>query len=101
MHVPPTWRRWLTRLGLALAVALVIAFVPELIGIDDRASRLREQLDDNQAEMARLRDENRRLEREIDALRNDVATIEDRARDELGWVYPGELVLRVERPAEQ
>jgi cell division protein FtsB len=97
MHVPPAWRRWLTRVSLALAVAVVIAYVPYRLtgGGDDRVLRLRTQLDENRGELRRLEAVNARLLREIDGLRSDVGAIEDRARDELGMVYPGELVLRV------
>jgi len=100
MHVPPVWRRWATRVALALAVAVVIAYVPYRItgGGDDRTERLRDQLEDARAESSRLEVANSRLLREIDALSRDVGAIEDRARDELGMVYPGELVLRVGDP---
>ena len=39
---------------------------------------------------------NAALAREVDALRTDVGAIEDRARADLGMVYPDEVVLRVE-----
>jgi cell division protein FtsB len=103
MHVPPAWRRWTTRVGLALAVAVVIAYVPYRLtgGGDDRVERLRTQLADRRREIRRLEVSNARLLREIDGLRQDVGAIEDRARDELGMVYPDELVLRVmPRPPE-
>ena len=97
MHVPPVWRRWTTRVGLALGVAVAIAYLPyHLTGSDDdRVLRLRDQLASRRAEIHRLEAANARLLREIDALRSDVGAIEDRARDELGMVYPGEVVLRV------
>jgi cell division protein FtsB len=101
MHVPPAWRRWATRVGLALAVAVAIAYVPYRLtgGGDDRVLRLRAQLADTRTELRKLEAANARLLREIDGLRQDVGAIEDRARDELGMVYPGELVLRVaQRP---
>jgi hypothetical protein len=27
MHVPPAWRRWIARVSLALAVAMVVALI--------------------------------------------------------------------------
>ncbi|ORJ63054.1 FtsB family cell division protein [Geothermobacter hydrogeniphilus] len=41
-----------------------------------------------------LRDENRRLRQEIEALKNDRRTIEDLARRKLGMVRPDELVYQ-------
>ncbi len=97
MHVPPALRRWSVRLVLALVVAALIAWVPA--GDDDRATRLRGQLDDLRAEQAALRTKNARLATEVEALRTDPKAIEAHARDELGMVYPGELVLRLEAPS--
>jgi len=96
MHVPPALRRWSIRLVLALAVAALIAWVPA--GDDDRATKLRDQLDGMCTEAAALRARNARLAAEVDALRTDPSAIESHARDELGMVYPGELVLRLESP---
>lgn len=97
MHVPPALRRWSVRLVLALVVAALIAWVPA--GDDDRVTKLRDQLDDLRAEQAALRTRNARLATEVEALRTDPAAIEAHARDELGMVYPGELVLRLEAPS--
>ena len=36
-----------------------------------------------------------RSPRDVEALRNDVGAIEDRARADLGMVYPDEVVLQV------
>lgn len=95
MHVPPALRRWSIRLVLALVVAGAIAWVPA--GDDDRATRLRRQLDAIRAEAAALRAKNVRVAAEVEALRTDPAAIEAHARDELGMVFPGEIVLRLER----
>lgn len=97
MHVPPVWRRWAIRAALAAAVALAVAYVPwRVAGAGDQADRLAAQLAAIRQEAAALEAENARLAREIRALRTDPAAIEAYARDELGMVYPGELVLRVE-----
>lgn len=97
MHVPPALRRWSIRLVLAVVVAAAIAWVPA--GDDARAARLRRQLDELRDEAAELRARNARLAAEVEALRTDPSAIEAHARDELGMVYPGEIVLRLERPA--
>ncbi len=94
MHVPPALRRWAVRLTLAFAVALAIAYVP---GDSERqAVRLRRQLDDSRREARELEVGNLRMAGEVEALRDDPAAIEARARSELGMVYPGEIVLRLE-----
>jgi cell division protein FtsB len=95
MHVPPAWRRWGARVGLSVALAIAIAYVPWRVHSDQRIERLRDQLAGSRAEIARLTTDNARLAREIDALEHDVGAIVDHARDDLGMVYPGELVLRV------
>ncbi len=45
---------------------------------------------------AKLTDENARLRREAQALQDDLPTIERAAREELGFVKQGELVLSLE-----
>lgn len=96
MHVPPAVRRWTTRAGLAIAVAAVIGYVPgQVLRRDPRASKIEAQLADLDAEAKQLATRNAELVREIEALRNDVGAIEDRARADLGMVYPDEIVMRV------
>ncbi|HEY5936708.1 MAG TPA: septum formation initiator family protein [Kofleriaceae bacterium] len=99
MHVPPAIRRWTTRLGLAIVVAAVIGYVPgQVLRRDPRSVKLRDQLDALETEARSLAAGNATLAREIDALRTDIGAVEDRARVDLGMVYPDEIVLRV--PAE-
>ena len=99
MHVPPAARRWAIRAGLAIAVAVAIAVAPTVLDKGDgRADRLRSQLRATQERIRELDHANRVLLDDIAALRDDVGAIERRARDELGMVYPGELVLRLESP---
>ena len=43
---------------------------------------------------------NAALRREIEALRTDIPAIEDRARADLGMVYPDEIVLRLPQAPE-
>ncbi|MEO6775426.1 MAG: septum formation initiator family protein [Kofleriaceae bacterium] len=98
MHVAPALRRWVTRLGLALVVAILIGYVPgEALRRDPRALRLEGQVHQLDDEATQLAAGNAALTREIEALRSDVGAIEDRARAELGMVYPDEIVLRVTR----
>ncbi|MEO8840160.1 MAG: septum formation initiator family protein [Kofleriaceae bacterium] len=96
MHVAPALRRWVTRLGLAIVVAILIGYLPgEALRRDPRAVMLEgqvHQLDDHARDLAAG---NAALAREIEALRTDVGAIEDHARADLGMVYPDEIVLRV------
>jgi cell division protein FtsB len=97
-HVAPPLRRWLVRLGLAVVVAIVIGYAPgQLLSRDPRAAKLSAQLSELQAEARELAAGNATLYREVQALHGDVSAIEDRARADLGMVYPDEVVLRVRR----
>lgn len=97
-HVAPPLRRWLVRLGLAIVVAIAIGYVPgQLLSRDPRAEKLSAQLAELQAEAQKLAAGNATLYREVQALHSDVSAIEDRARADLGMVYPDEVVLRVRR----
>lgn len=95
-HVAPALRRWLTRLGLAIVVAIAIGYAPgEVLRREPRAVKLEGQLHQVEAEAREIAAGNAALVREIDALRNSVGAIEDRARADLGMVYPDEIVLHV------
>jgi cell division protein FtsB len=101
MHVPPAARRWTTRAAFAIVVAAVIGYVPgQVLRRDPRAEKIEAQLAELDVEANELAARNAELLREIEALRNDVGAIEDRARADLGMVYPNEIVLRVAAPAE-
>ncbi len=100
-YVAPPLRRWLVRLGLAVVVAIAIGYVPgQLLRRDPRAEKLSLQLEQQRAEARGLAAGNAALLRDVQALRKDVSAIEDRARADLGMVYPDEIVLRVRRAAE-
>jgi cell division protein FtsB len=97
------WQRWATRVALAGAFALALAYVPyRLLGGSATAqvARLGGELERVRAASAELRAENAELRREIEALRSDPGAIEDIARDDLGLVRPGELVIRVDEVAK-
>lgn len=96
MHVAPALRRWATRFGLALVVAILIGYLPgEALRRDPRAVKLEGQVQQLDDEAKTLAAGNAALAREVEALRTDVGAIEDRARADLGMVYPDEIVLRV------
>jgi outer membrane murein-binding lipoprotein Lpp len=87
---------------LAIVVAVGIAYVPgQVMRRDPRTVKLERQLDELDAEARTLRATNADLARDIDALRSSVGAIEDRARADLGMVYPDEIVLRVQQVPPQ
>lgn len=101
MHIPPALRRWSVRLVLAIVVATVIGYLPgQALRRDPRTVKLREQIDALDAEARELSAGNAALRREIRGLETDVGAIEDRARADLGMVYPDEIVFRVAGPAD-
>jgi cell division protein FtsB len=90
---------WMRRYGwrLAAAVSLVLALVSALEPRGFRRhARLKAQAETLARRNAQLREENLRLGREIDGLRNDPTAIERAAREELGFVKPGEIVIHLE-----
>ncbi len=96
----PRWRRWASRLGLAVALAAGLAYLPyRLSAGGPGAPQLADELARTRAETARLKTENARMSREIESLKTDPAAIEDLARDDLGLVREGELIIKLEEPA--
>ena len=97
MHVAPPLRRWMTRLALALVVAIAIGYVPgQLLRRDPRAVKLEAELAQVRADTRELAAGNAVLLRDVEGLRTDVHSIEERARS-LGFVYPDEVIIRVRR----
>jgi len=63
-----------------------------------RYFRLRREVAALEARTHRLREQNEKLAREVAALGKDLRAIERAAREELGFVKPGEVVLNLEAP---
>lgn len=79
-----------------LGSALVLGLIGSALFGDEGVSKhdkLRSELRNVQALNAELREENRRLRLEAEALRDNPAYIEHVIRDELGWVRSDELVF--------
>jgi outer membrane murein-binding lipoprotein Lpp len=96
MHEAPALRRWGVRLGLAVIVAIAIGYLPgQALRRDPRAVKLESQLEELRAHAREVAAGNAVLARDVQALRTDVHAIEDRARADLGMVYPDEVVLEV------
>ena len=99
MHVPPALRRWSARFALAVLIAIAIGYLPgQVVRRDPRAAKLEVQIEQLTAEARQVAARNATMRRQIAALRSDIGAIEDRARADLGMVYPDEIVLRL--PAE-
>jgi cell division protein FtsB len=79
--------------GLVLAIGSGVAE-----GGFRRSWRLRQDVKTLEDRNARLAQDNARLRREVEALRTDNAAIERAAREELGYVRPGEVVFDLEEP---
>jgi cell division protein FtsB len=89
-------KTWLGRLTAALAVTVLLGYIPYHVYARSGLARtiaLRRDLLALHARNGELHAENERLAREAEALRSDLSAIERVARAELGWVRPGELVV--------
>ena len=83
-----------------MALAAGLAYLPyRLRDSGPSAPQLEAELARTRAETARLRAQNARDAGEIEALRTDPAAVEDLARDDLGMVREGELIIRIEAAA--
>lgn len=81
---------------VALALAVTSAFAE---GGFRRYAKLQQDVKSLKERNQRLAEENARLRREAEALRTDPAAMERVAREELGFVKPGELVFNLSEPA--
>jgi cell division protein FtsB len=96
MHVPPAFRRWSARFALAVLIAIAIGYLPgQVVRRDPRAAKLDAQIEQLTAEAREMAERNAALRRQIAALRSDIGAIEDRARADLGLVYPDEVVFQL------
>ena len=89
-------KTWAGRLAAAAVVVFVLAYVPYHVYVRSGLRHtidLRHDLTALHAHNQELAAENQRLAREAEALREDPAAIERVARDELGWVRAGEVVV--------
>ncbi len=88
-----------TRRGLVIFFAVfVVAQVPDCSEAGSDLNRMRATLSRARSRIKTLRMDNARRAGRIERLKNSTDAIVDIARDEQGFVFPGELVLRTERP---
>ena len=98
----PLWRRALNYL---LVFATVVLLVDALVGERGlvATTRARRQADELGTSVARVREENAQLRELADRLKSDPTTIESVAREKLGLVRPGEILVVVKdvKPASK
>ncbi len=94
-----SYKTWLVRSVLALCLAASFGYVPFHLYTRSGLARYLErrgQLDTLRQLNARMRADNQRLAREVDALRSDLSAVERVVRTDLGWVRPGDVVFDLE-----
>lgn len=85
-------------LKLYIAIALLlIVFVPPFARFQELCYKRRKI----EEKLITLREENRRLEGEKVRLETDIAYIEKKARDRIGVVRKGEILLKEEAPGKR
>lgn len=80
------------------AAAALAAFSAAAEGGFRRYSRLSREVEDLKVQNRAVAAKNARLLAEIQRLRSDDGAIERAAREELGFVRPGEVVISLEAP---
>ena len=88
-------RRKLLWASVGVALLLAIVSVADARGFR-RYFRLRQDIAEMTERNRQTAAENRVLVREIEALRTDPSALERAAREELGFVKPGEVVINLE-----
>lgn len=92
--------RWLWRLGAAAVIAGALAYIPyRVYGSEGYAHyrRLVRELAELDRGNAAVAAENARLARQVRRLRADPRAVAEVARNELGMVAPGEIVIQIDR----
>jgi cell division protein FtsB len=89
-------RPWILRGLAAVLLAATFGYVPYHLYARSGYARyleLRRDLTAAKTRNSRLRAENERLAREVDALHTDSRALEHVARADMGWVRPGEILF--------
>jgi cell division protein FtsB len=83
-------------LAAAFTLALALGYLPYRVrpSVLDRYLHLRSELLRAERDIARLRADNAALRRQAHALKTDLRAIENAARQDLGFVRPGDLIVR-------
>ena len=93
---PPMQRRnVLVVLGSGLALALMLLSAADGDGFR-RYLKLRAEIEALETRSAQLTQENEAMSRQVEALRSNPVALERAAREELGFIAPGEVVINLE-----
>jgi len=84
-------KKYILAAGVLLALYLVASFILGEMGLV-KYFRMKAQYTALTEEIAKLKQDNAKLTREVHALRSDPAYLERIARDKLGLARPGEIV---------
>lgn len=86
----------MSRRALAGSIVVTLAVASLIYGSSGlvRVWRMQKEVDAIEREISTLRGEMQEMARNVDALRTDPAAVEKLAREELGFVRPGERVLK-------
>lgn len=99
----PPWRR--RALNYLLIFVIVVLVVDGLVGENGLLQQLRarETYQAQRQSLEALREENQRLRDDIRRLRDDPDTLESLAREELGLIRPGEVLVIIKdvKPASR
>jgi cell division protein FtsB len=93
-------RRWISRIYWLVVGSLVVAIVADPRGLR-RSLKLRHDAEQIAIGNQRLEVENQKLAREVHALSTNPKYIQRAAREELGYVRPGELLLELDAKGSQ
>jgi cell division protein FtsB len=103
--LPPARPLWRRALNYLLVFAAVVLLVDALVGERGlvATTRARKQSNELAGAVANLRDENARLRATAERLRSDPTAIEAVAREKLGLILPGEVLVVVKdvKPASK
>lgn len=91
------WKKPLFAAGLLLALYLLATFILGEMGLV-KYYRMKAQETTLTEEIAKLKQDNMRLRKNVHALKNDPAYLERVARDKLGLARPGEIVYYYGEP---
>lgn len=86
-------RRWLW--GVIFAAVLAVVSIADSRGFR-RYFQLRQEIRTISERNRQVQEQNRNLLKEINSLRSEPQALERAAREELGFVKPGEIVLNME-----
>jgi len=93
-------RRIYWGIGILAGLYLLVPLIVGDMGVV-KYFTLRRTYDRLQQDIQQLTQENQKIETKIHALRSDPDTIEQIARDRLGFVRPGEIIYQFEPSEEQ